>query len=298
MIGIGGDLVVVSLSGGLGNQLFQYATGLATATRKRSTLYLDITGFATEPLRQYELDNFPILAQIAPPQLTRRFRGSLHTRTYKRRINKLLPLKRWQWIAERPGRFEPDLGAKRGHLYLEGHWQSERYFEFMKNEVRQQFTQIRALDRQNQALADQITAVPAVALHVRRGDYVQNPTTNHVHGICSLAYYKQAIEYVAQFEPAMQLFIFSDDPDWVQEQLHFRFPSYVVAVNSAKNGHLDLRLMSLCRHHIIANSSFSWWGAWLATHPQQKVCAPAQWFRNYPFDIEHIIPDRWHLIQG
>src|SRR5262245_48269614 len=135
--------------------------------------------------------------------------------------------------------------------------------------------------------------VPSVSLHVRRGDYVRDPALNRIHGTCSLEYYADAIDYVAQRVPGARFFVFSDDLRWVEHNLPIRHPVEYVRHNTGQQGHEDIRLMSHCQHHIIANSGFSWWGAWLDPRPEKIVCAPARWFADDRYDTRDVIPASW-----
>ena len=132
-----------------------------------------------------------------------------------------------------------------------------------------------------------------MALHVRRGDYASNPETQRVHGFCSPDYYRRAIDTVAARVADPRVFVFSDDPEWAERHLVLDHPTTIVR-NAAPNAELDdFRMLARCRHHIIANSSFSWWGAWLASHPTQVVVAPAPWFAVDTYDTRDLLPAGW-----
>ena len=133
-------------------------------------------------------------------------------------------------------------------------------------------------------------------MHIRRGDYISNPQTSRLHNICSLDYYVEASRQLTSLVADPHFYIFSDDPVWARDNLRLSHPMTVVDHNPTSEAHEDLRLMSLCRHHIIANSSFSWWGAWLVDVPDKLVFAPAKWFENYAHDIQDFVPPRWHLV--
>jgi hypothetical protein len=128
---------------------------------------------------------------------------------------------------------------------------------------------------------------------VRRGDYVSEPDVSRYHGICPPDYYRSAVDYIAQRVPDIHLFVFSDDQDWVRDNLRFGPPTTLVAANSPDRGFRDMRLMTLCRHHIVANSSFSWWGAWLNPATDKIVVAPQQWFSASSNDTRDLIPPSW-----
>jgi hypothetical protein len=122
---------------------------------------------------------------------------------------------------------------------------------------------------------------------------VSDPEIQRVHGTCGLDYYQRAVEEIARAESEPQFFVFSDDPAWVKDNLRLRFPTVVVEHMGARSPYEELRLMSLCRHSIIANSSFSWWGGWLNPNCGKKVIAPEQWFKSGSHDTRDLIPAAW-----
>lgn len=296
-------MIITRLIGGLGNQLFQYAVGRAVATRTNTSLLMDANGFASYDLRRYELDGFNICAELATDaQLAcvgiaageklsllkriklRLFRGS----------SPQLPL-REPVLREASFTYDTRLEQVQAPIYLDGYWQSERYFSTIRAQLLQELTLKSDWGAGNEDMFGQIQAVGtgAVSLHVRRGDYVTNAHTASYHGVCSLDYYRAAVSYIAERVAAPHFFIFSDDHDWVRENLQTGFPTTFVSVNSADNGIYDMMLMKSCRHHIIANSSFSWWGAWLNPSVEKIVVAPQQWFKEADKDTSDLIPSGW-----
>ncbi|MFP5223893.1 MAG: alpha-1,2-fucosyltransferase [Acidobacteriota bacterium] len=271
--------VLVRLLGGLGNQMFQYAAGRALADRHGVELALDLTAFETYGLRRYELDAFAIRARVATPEDLEPYAAPA-ARTFQE-----------QCFSFNAGL--PDLTPP---VRLEGYWQSERYFQDIKDALRADFTLRRPLDAPNREMLARIGDCASVSLHVRRGDYVSNPVTNEFHGVLGLEYYRAAVACVADREPEPHLFVFSDDPQWAQANLDLGHPATFVAHNDPDHGWLDMRLMSACRHHIIANSSFSWWGAWLGSRPDGIVAAPRRWFNQGPCDTGDLFPEGWTLL--
>jgi hypothetical protein len=142
-------------------------------------------------------------------------------------------------------------------------------------------------------LAEQMKGAHAISVHVRRGDYLSNPAANAFHGVCSTEYYRTAMQLVAEKVDDPHFFVFGDDPDWARENLQFYWPTTFVEHGLDCSPHNDIWLMSLCSHHIIANSSFSWWGAWLAENLSQLVIAPRRWFQDERLDTSDLLPDRW-----
>ena len=292
-------VVVTRLIGGLGNQMFQYAAGLGLALRHGVELKLDVSGFAAYPKRRYELGSYPIRGTPASEAELASF-GSRRPKVESRWLARARRLIR---IDGKPGsspiyrerhfHFDARVRDLNPTVYLDGYWQSEKYFADLIGLLRQEFTPLAPLEPENAAMADRIDAVNAVSLHVRRGDYVNEPDISRFHGICSADYYQSAVKYIAGRAGDIHLFVFSDDQDWVRDNLHFAPPTTVVAANPPDRGFRDMQLMARCRHHIIANSSFSWWGAWLNPSPAKIVVAPKRWFAASTNDTRDLLPEAW-----
>ena len=288
-------MVIVRLTGGLGNQMFQYAAGRAIALRRRTSLKLDISSYEEDHLRSYSLGYFPIVECFAGHSevewLTR-------PRIYGRRHLPLLILERWGlWhrpMVFRQGKigFQPALLQTTKHCYLAGYWQSADYFADCESQIRSDFTFREPLSSAAQNVAAQIDEANSVSLHVRRGDCATDPVVHRNHGLCSLEYYQRSLDLMAQTVPHASFFVFSDDLDWAAQNLQHTSPIQFVRDAPASDAE-DLRLMSLCKHHIIANSSFSWWGAWLSVNPAKRVIAPKRWFAAIQADTSRLIPDGW-----
>jgi hypothetical protein len=199
----------------------------------------------------------------------------------------------WPIYREPHFEFDPAVPELQAPCYLDGYWQSERYFSDIAGVLRRDFTARAPLNRQNEALAAGIDVVNAVSLHVRRGDYVDDPTTNRFHGICSPDYYERALAFIIARAGMPELFVFSDDQQWARANLRFSVPMTFIDANPPDRGHLDMYLMARCRHNIIANSSFSWWGAWLNPSSEKIIVAPQRWFSNSGHDTRDLIPPSW-----
>lgn len=198
------------------------------------------------------------------------------------------------FLAEPHFRYWPALceRARQGG-YLQGYWQSERYFASHAAHIRTDFTFRDDLSGANLRIAHAISQRTAISVHVRRGDYVTNSKTLSVHGACSLEYYHAAIGTLLLRIPDAQLVAFSDDPQWVSEVLRPHYPRMIlVDHNNGIESYNDMRLMSMCRHHVIANSSFSWWAAWLNASPDKIVISPKRWFADGRLNPD-LIPDSW-----
>jgi hypothetical protein len=179
-----------------------------------------------------------------------------------------------------------------GNVYLAGYWQSEKYFKEIEDIIRRDFCLKSEPGPENAAMADEIKGVPSVCVHVRRTDYVTDPRTNQHHGTCSPEYYRNAACLVGSQVSNPHFFVFSDEPDWARANLELPVPTTFVTHNGSEKGYEDLRLMALCQHYIIANSSFSWWGAWLG-NSGGIVVAPKRWFNTEGRDTRDLIPAGW-----
>ena len=287
--------IVVRITGGLGNQLFQYAMGRALAVKHGTDLLLEDSFYFDVPPgstpRTYELDNYPIQGRRTTGQERKAF--GRYTGRVWRRIRKYVRL---------PGAFsyvcEPMQGGLSNfetlgdNVFLDGYWQTERYFSGIADVIHKEFTPLLPPSAQDHAILLQMQESPSVSLHVRRGDYVTNPSAQAMHGLCSLEYYGTAIRHAAERLGNPKFFIFSDDPEWVRENLEIPFDHVFIDHNAAAAWQ-DLRLMSSCKHHILANSSFSWWGAWLNKSSDKIVIRPRQWYVGLPEQGDWTCPPQW-----
>ncbi len=288
-------MIVVWVSGGIGNQLFQYAFGRRMALERNVPLGLDLNRYQLSYFRTYRLNCFATQAEIvAPDDLPfLRPQGKLRRRI-TRLVQEWVP-PRWLRAVEESHPFQVDPGILRlgRNVYLRGNWQTEAYFAPIRSLIRDEFRFVVEADTQNQALAAQIGAVDAVSLHVRRGDYVTDPKASNRIGFLDVDYYLRAVKYVADRVGSPHFFIFSDDPVWVREHLRLEYPTTVVEHNGDDRDYEDLRLMSLCQHHIIANSTFSWWGAWLGRNPDKVIVAPERWYLVINRPTPDLLPASW-----
>jgi hypothetical protein len=283
-------VIAVQLGGGIGNQLFQYAAGRALALRLRVPLALDLRLFDNHRARRYALDVFAIetaeIDRSAFPPSARRLSGRIAS-WFKARS-------RFSTFRERTFAFDAQVLALPDWTWLAGNFQSERYFADRAAALRRDLVLRRPPEGENRATLDAMAGSLSVSLHVRRGDYVTNPRANAVHGLVGGDFYRSAVRYVAERAGgALSVFVFTDDPDWVAASLDIGCAFTLVRHNRAGAEAEDLRLMAACRHHIVANSSFSWWGAWLDPSPDSMVIVPRPWFRDATIDDTSLIPERW-----
>jgi len=290
--------VITRLNGGLGNQMFQYAAGRALADRLGVALKLDLSEFKTYRLRQYELDKFNISAAIATPEEVAPVvvNPSRFWRTCSRlAIAAELSLDK---IAFRERKFAYDATFEKisRPVYLNGYWQCEKYFLSVQARLRAEFCPLGKIGDDSRKILDEIGQCNAVSLHIRRGDYVSNPSTAAFHGTCPLEYYHAAIRHLAAHVANPSFFVFSDDPQWARDNLEIGHPRRIVDINGIDRAVEDLWLMQSCQHHIIANSSFSWWAAWLSPGRDKIVIAPRVWFLDGKTDTRDLIPENWRRI--
>lgn len=281
-------MITVRLAGGLGNQMFQFAAGLALSRRHGTELQLDAADLIQGTgctFREYGLGIF----RLTP-----------HTRQDRRigissMLHDIIRVKIGRLYKEHSSRFDPVFGNIPKTAILEGYWQSPQYFEQISDLVRNAFTWKIPLSSTLETLVERIREFPTASIHFRRGDYTSNPSAASIHGgICTPAYYSAAIDRLRHEIPGIRFAVFSDEPDWVRANRPDLAKEIFVEGNTGLNAHLDMRIMSLCDHHIIANSTFSWWGAWLGWNPQRRVIAPRRWFADGREADIH--PEKWELI--
>lgn len=263
---------IIAIKGGLGNQLFEYAYGRNLELSGKKIIF-DTSFFnggkaKVDTARNFKLNNFKIetKAEFA--------------------IRKTPILNLFNKIRRKLGVPHDD------------HYQSEKHFSKIAEVVTREFGLRDKMSQGAENLLDLIqkTAIP-VSVHIRRGDYIQNARTKQYNNGCSPEYYKKALETIAEklgkeATPKIQLFVFSDDIDWVKNNLKFPYPA-TYASNPAIADYEELTLMSKCSHNVIANSSFSWWGAWLNPNPQKIVIAPERWLNTKPSSYKDIVPNSW-----
>lgn len=289
-------MVTVLLSGGLGNQMFQYAAAKALAVRLNTPLAIDLYALnrksKTVTPRSFELDIFSIDVPIKNT-----LQGEF--------LIKALPfVQSHRQLFQKLGLFtdtyailyQPAFETLKGNITLSGYFQNEKYFWNIADELREDFIFKYPLKDRNKAIANEIISGESVSIHIRRGDYVSNKSSVNNFVTCDNSYYDQAITLIKKRIKKPTFYVFSDDIDWVKNNLDFTDSSVrYIDWNKGKNSYMDMQLMSLCKHNIIANSSFSWWGAWLNNNPDKTVIAPAQWFRDEKKNmlLDDFLPKGW-----
>jgi hypothetical protein len=292
------DQVVARIEGGLGNQLFQYAAARSLADRLQCGLLLDIRGIAENGDRSYQLDLYHIRAEIADSHVLDALPSWRLSRAGRIRqsLSFFMPgVVRSSVFWPRSYAYDDRVERMQHPVYMVGYWQTERYFAWNRNKLLQDLTLLPKLTADT-GWPEKIKNSNSVSLHVRRGDYVSSPTASKHHGTCDMNYYQRAIDALMQKHQEIEVFVFSDEPQWAADNLHLPAPVHIVDAHAPEQGYLDLELMRQCRHHVLANSSFSWWGAWLSGHQNQLVYAPGRWFASPDLDTSDIIPARWQRL--
>ena len=290
-------MIIVGLHGGLGNQMFQYAMGRAVALRHGTTLRFDLRGVEGDAKRAYGLPVWRIAGQPASRMDVLRMRV---LNKLSRALHPSAPYYKHTVIFERDFRFDSNLLEAKRDCWLFGYWQSGKYFNAVADQIRTDFTPANEISSASRAVEREILASGnrSVFMHIRRGDYLQEPHAQ-AHGGCSVGYYLRAADLIAQQVPDPCFFAFSDDPEWVRDNLHLPYRTTIVSHNKPGDAsnvgseHEDLWLMSRCRHAVLANSSFSWWGAWLNRESERIVIAPSRWFGTLGHDTSDLIPAEW-----
>lgn len=283
--------VVVGLSGGLGNQMFQYAAGRSLALRLGVPLTLDVSWFGGQAKRNFALNDFCIEAELWRHQkFMPKSWSALCSRFFRAmalRINGVSVFR------EPHFNYFPDFEFLSEPVFLDGYWQSERYFEKIRSVLIKDFSLKSEMPESCMTLRDKIYSCNSICVHVRRGDYLADPVAAKVHGICSLDYYRRGVQMLARGLDRAHCFVFSDDPSWVRQSFSLDYDMTVVDVNGSDVAHLDLILMASCDNFLIANSSLSWWAAWLGQVENKRVVAPARWFLAGNKNTDDLIPSKW-----
>jgi hypothetical protein len=262
--------MIVTLQGGLANQLFQYAFGISVAKARGEEVFFTRNRVDADVKRSYSLGMFRKDIRFIEKESENKFYDS--------------------------GVFNPDVYTAPPDTTFIGYWQSEKWLD--ESLVRSKIQEPEFRIYETFRVAAEIDAVEnSVFIHVRRGDYVGEKRTQEFHGSLPIEYYYNAIYHIRDSGCA-KFFVFSDDPEWCREQ----FPKSFTIVDHNKSGDgkrvgdegQDLWLMSLCKNAIIANSAFSWWGAWLGDEQiGRTVIAPRKWFQDPNANSADIVPDRW-----
>ncbi len=305
-------MIIVLFGGGLGNQMFQYAFGRALSIKNNqlfkidNSRYLPLKPDAYKDWRIFGLNNFNIVGEIAKKEEIDKYNKYYKPKNWPQRLFLKLYNIRFSpenyykkaYIVEPASncqKFDPNiLNFRYKDASFRGFWQSEKYFKDIRNILLRDFTVKTAPDKYSSMLLDEIDKSNSVNLHIRRGN---NTDPQNPFGTLPFSYYVQAIEYLVKKINNPKFFIFSDDIGWVKNNfIKIDFP-HVYIENGINKDYEDMRLMSQCKHHIIANSTFSWWGAWLANNPDKIVIAPERYAQNIDKPNPDYYPESWITIK-
>lgn len=292
--------IIAQLQGGLGNQLFQYATARALALQKQASLLLDQSWYTKTyqdvTPREVHLDDLNtkgMLISYQPP-----FK---RPKKLRRIAQRFWPLNPFIFLEQTPYHFDTRLSKspafKKQNLYLMGYWQSYKYFESIKPLLQKEISPKKPLNPHYQKYLDEIQSSQSAMVHVRRGDYVNLEVAAKVHGFIGLDYYLKGMEILLEKNPDSQFFVFSDDLEWAKENLpHSEKCTFIQSLPTNDAVIQELELMTHCQHHLIANSSLSWWAAWLGKNSNGTVICPARWMNGSDRDFNDLLPAEWQRI--
>jgi hypothetical protein len=288
-------MVIVRLMGGLGNQMFQYAAGRSLSFKKDVPLKLDHSFLEKRSegytKRNYELGSFNIKADRASEIEIKKYSDQ---NRYLIKLKSYFPfLSKTMVFNESKGYFDPRFLKLSSDVYLNGHWQDLKYFEQIKEILQEEF-RLRSESQEYQRQLRQMRSDCSVSVHIRRGDYVTLPNASAYHGVLGMEYYRNAVSIMRDKIPDTTFFVFSDDPLWCKEHLDLNVPYQLVESNGLTAPE-ELWLMAQCDHHIIANSSFSWWAAWLLDNGKKMVIAPKEWYKSRSQPV-NLVPSYWQRI--
>lgn len=284
-------MIIVRLWGGLGNQLFQYAYAYAAAERNHSELCLDTSYYSEnknmpEHAARPKIFDLPISERNTQiPDSVKKSIAILHGRNINRLIRippkSKLKIGSYTYIKESRFRYQPWLReVDKPDVYFDGYWQCEKYFEDFRSQLQEQFVPTQVSASHDRWLAE-IDHCNSVAIHIRRGDYVNNHNPFSNLYLLESPYFQESIRYIKEHVDNPVFYIFTNDVAWVKEALpHWNIQARVVSQDRTLSDLDEFSLMKHCCHQIISNSTFSWWPAWLNDRKEKIVIAPDRWFGN------------------
>lgn len=265
-------MIIVRLRGGLGNQLFQFAAAHALAVHKGVEVKSDLYTYTKHPYRKYELHNFNIKLPEATRHEVHQFTGSNPIARYLNKKNNYLNCP--NVFAQPHYHYYEDFFSLPSPLYLSGYWQSEKFFSNVSASLKQVITPARPFDQKNIDLIDTVRSCNSIAVHIRRTDFAGERKGYEFFQPMGLDYYRRAFAEINSKISNPRYFIFSDDINWSRQQLADLRDATFIDHNKGADSFKDLLLMSACRNQVIANSTFSWWAAWLNDFQDKTVIAP------------------------
>jgi hypothetical protein len=212
-----------------------------------------------------------------------------------RKIQSILPTSRKSFYKEQKFSFQSNFSQLSSSVYLKGYWQSERYFSSIDQIIKEKYILDPACYKNASDFIQHLPSHESVSIHVRKGDYLKAPY-NAYYAELNNEYYQKATALLKQICPHLKIYVFTDDPSWVKQNLDLGLPFELASGNATNSMFEDFQAMRSCKYHVIANSSFSWWTAWLSAHPDKKVVAPNNWFKNSQQDTVDLIPKTWNIL--
>ncbi|MEK7069688.1 MAG: alpha-1,2-fucosyltransferase [Patescibacteria group bacterium] len=282
-------MIIIKLNGGLGNQLFQYSLGRSLSIKNNDVFKLDLSDFTKDNPRSYSLGHFNIVENLAKKEDVAKF----NKKGLSKLFEKIKPYYKKSVIKYKGYDFDQNILKLSGNFYLDGYWQSEKYFKDIEGVIRKEITLKEPLVDEHANLINNIKNSNSVSVHIRRGDYATNKKFSAVYNLLDEEYYQRTVKFIAEKIKEPKFFIFSDDIKWAKQNLNIPYPKIFVSDNSEIKDYEELTLMSFCKHNIIANSSFSWWGAWLNTNIDKIVLSPDKWFNIGVGNTSDLIPEDW-----
>ena len=290
-------MIIVKISGGLGNQMFQYAIGRYLSLKHNTYLkfeddFFEYKNDSISTKRKVELEVFNVVISKATEEDLSPY---IHKSKIRKRIESLFPyLEQNHQVIEKDHIYDNTIIDSKNNSYLNGYWQSEKYFSSIREVLLKDFTPKNPINQLNASYYLKCFQKNTVSIHIRRGDYVNIESNLTYHGVCSLDYYYEAISYLQNLiNGELKLIVFTDDLNWVNDNFKPTCTFESITGNNNENSFYDMYLMSKCHHNIVANSSFSWWGAWLNNNPDKKVIAPKIWFATNEINSNQVVPESW-----
>lgn len=272
--------IIIKLKGGLGNQIFQFAAAYTLAKQQNINLIIDTTYLSRDSFRKYELHNLNLEYRVINSNLKRRLFIFFNLISTLR-----LPIK---FFEVEEFKFKSVQNNNNRLLIMDGYFQNTKYFSDSKDDLIHFFN----INYDKCEILNNIKNTESVALHIRRGDYVNNSKTNQIHGICNLEYYNRALSFFSDHKYI--IYIFSDDIEWVRKNIKLTNQHHFISENT-ESDFQEFILMKNCKNFIISNSTFSWWAAWLANNHNKKVICPKNWFKDENLNqlSKSLIPQDW-----
>jgi hypothetical protein len=276
--------------GGLGNQMLQYAIGRNLTIKKNlEHLWIDLSWY-------HNTKNDPFFREFELNKLNTKYKTLDHKNViwklrFTNHFKSVNPFKYTDVIEKEYALFDPTILESGNNILLQGFFPSYKYFSDIKETLQTELVPKQKMNSANLGALDKIKSVNSVSVHFRRGDYA----LTGVHGILDKSYYERALIYLSKKFENIELFIFSDEPEWVAQNMYFEFPYHIMDFNKGDSNYFDLELMKNCKHNIIANSTFSWWAAWLNPNSEKIVVAPKHWL-NVDINKMQNIPEGWMLV--